>query len=209
MKENLKKFYSELDKMDEKNYIESFLTYTVSPVILGCKPSCTITFTEQGKNLYNLWLRYGEDFITSIGLSYINLINNEDCIVTLIYNKNSLDMYLNNQDIKEFLNSIGYNKKYNLEEWLDSLQKRYAIYKCPHELGVFLGIPLDDVKDFMQCKNKECLLCGYWKVYNDYETAEKTFKIYDKVREYTIEEILCGAKTFNIAMNIKKDFNIT
>jgi len=50
----------------------------------------------------------------------------------------------------------------------------------PHEIGLFLGYPPEDVDGFI--KNKACdfKCAGYWKVYGDRERAEKTFSRYKK-----------------------------
>ena len=81
------------------------------------------------------------------------------------------------------------------------------LYHCPHELGIFLGIPIEDVKDFMECTNKKCLLCGYWKVYNNYYTAEKTFKQYDIIKEHTIHSFVKSSSAIELAEGIKKEFS--
>ena len=36
--------------------------------------------------------------------------------------------------------------------------------------------------DFIECTNKECLMKGYWKVYNGLEKAREVFQIYDKAK---------------------------
>ena len=46
----------------------------------------------------------------------------------------------------------------------------------PHEVGLFLGYPLCDVRGFMQnARGGICLGCGYWKVYENAEECEKLF----------------------------------
>jgi len=57
---------------------------------------------------------------------------------------------------------------------------------CPHEVGIFLGIPVKDVEAFIDCNGKQCILCGYWKVYHDREKALKVFESYDKTRENVV-----------------------
>ena len=34
----------------------------------------------------------------------------------------------------------------------------------PHEIGVFLGYPVEDVEGYMQNDGKNFLLVGYWKM---------------------------------------------
>ena len=53
-----------------------------------------------------------------------------------------------------FLREIGYRENKNLDYYLSKLKMRYKQFNCPHELGIFLGIPLNDVIDFIQGSNK-------------------------------------------------------
>lgn len=52
----------------------------------------------------------------------------------------------------------------------------------PHEIGVFLGYPLEDVVGFIQNEGRECKCCGLWKVYcNEAETK----KLFEKMQKCT------------------------
>ncbi|NLM20268.1 MAG: DUF3793 family protein, partial [Peptococcaceae bacterium] len=67
---------------------------------------------------------------------------------------------------------------------------------CPHEIGVFLGFPCQDVKAFMEYQEKisgarsrsqvergpKLLLNGYWKVYHNPDLASDIFRRYDLAR---------------------------
>lgn len=50
----------------------------------------------------------------------------------------------------------------------------------PHEIGLFIGYPPEDVSGFIDNKAKECKCVGCWKVYGDVEKAQKTFALYKK-----------------------------
>lgn len=53
----------------------------------------------------------------------------------------------------------------------------------PHEIGLFLGYPPEDVDGFIQ-NNACCYKCvGYWKVYGDEEKAQSLFQQYQKCTE--------------------------
>ena len=45
----------------------------------------------------------------------------------------------------------------------------------PHEIGLFLGYPIDDVVAFIANKGRNCLCCGCWKCYTDAEAARRRF----------------------------------
>jgi hypothetical protein len=48
----------------------------------------------------------------------------------------------------------------------------------PHEVGIFLGYPLEDVKAFEVMSGRACRYSGFWKVYSDVDTAQKQMEIY-------------------------------
>lgn len=64
---------------------------------------------------------------------------------------------------------------------ISKLKKRIAEEKCfPHEIGVFLGYPIGDVREFIRNKGQNCLFCGVWKVYCDAGESLKKFERYKK-----------------------------
>lgn len=50
----------------------------------------------------------------------------------------------------------------------------------PHEIGLFLGYPAEDVKGFIEHNGADCKCSGCWKVYGDRQAAEKLFAKYRK-----------------------------
>lgn len=55
----------------------------------------------------------------------------------------------------------------------------------PHEIGLFLGYPPEDVHGFIENKAQDYKLSGLWKVYGDEEKARERFELFKKCdREY-------------------------
>ncbi|MGG7176874.1 DUF3793 family protein [Clostridium paraputrificum] len=195
-------FYNILKVMKDKEYIENILVYNLSPVIAGIKPASTITFKRNGDNSYDKWIRYGRGFIDDMDLKWLEIKSYNNVVIILIYNKYLLKEYLYKEDNKNLLIQIGYSEAKNIYEILNVLKDRYSKCDCPHELGLFLGIPIKDVNDFMS-SNKKCLFCGYWKVYNDVEGAKKIFNKYDEIKEKIIIFILKGERGMDLVGKVK------
>ena len=53
----------------------------------------------------------------------------------------------------------------------------------PHEIGLFLGYPPDDVRGFMDHRDVGCKCVGTWKVYGDAAAAQKAFARYRRCTE--------------------------
>ena len=50
----------------------------------------------------------------------------------------------------------------------------------PHEIGLFLSYPPEDVRGFIRYGGSRSKLTGCWQVYGDAEAARKTFERFDK-----------------------------
>ena len=70
-------------------------------------------------------------------------------------------------------------------QFASSERQHKAVF--PHEIGLFLGYPPEDVLKYYVKKGKDYLFSGYWKVYTNPEKAIKTFELYDECRAYCIK----------------------
>ena len=67
---------------------------------------------------------------------------------------------------------------------VERLRQRLAMDGTfPHEIGLFLGYPPEDVEGFCRCKGQNYKLCGRWKVYGDQEAARRYFQRCDRCRD--------------------------
>ena len=53
----------------------------------------------------------------------------------------------------------------------------------PHEIGLFLGYPPEDVRGFIENKAQDCKCVGCWKVYGDETAAQRRFAQYQKCKD--------------------------
>ncbi|NME84099.1 DUF3793 family protein [Clostridium sp. SM-530-WT-3G] len=200
-------FYEKLESMQGTEHIENFLVYHTALVIAKVKPAVTITLGKRKIERINAWNKCGRKFLKSIDLKCIELRETENSIILLVYDEDLLEKEINTRDHIEFLKSLGYSEEIKINEYVKFLKIRYEKYHCPHELGVFLGIPIEDVRDFMKCTDKKCLLCGYWKVYNNKDDAEKIFTKYDKIKDFTMKSMLNGSLSRDLILSIKNFFH--
>lgn len=68
----------------------------------------------------------------------------------------------------------------------------------PHEIGIFLGYPIEDVKGFIKWQGRKYLFAGYWKVYAHLVETKELFQAYDKAKEQSIQEFLNGKSILEI-----------
>lgn len=58
----------------------------------------------------------------------------------------------------------------------------------PHEIGLFLGYPPEDVQGFIENKAEGHKMTGYWKVYGNEEEAKRKFEKFKKCTRIYCEE---------------------
>ena len=96
-----------------------------------------------------------------------------------VYNKKKLSEHLFDDENKKFLEEEGYGYA-SLEEAMTQLRVRLKGEDFPHEIGVFLGYPLEDVKGFINNPYSGYKILGYWKVYSNEEETAKIFERYKR-----------------------------
>ncbi|MDD6769844.1 MAG: DUF3793 family protein [Inconstantimicrobium porci] len=198
-----------LNSMKDKEYMEAFLVYNTSLICAGVKPAVTLTLMIiNERDLHDLWIKYGKTYIAELNLNYEVLRQSKNSSTLIIYDYNQLYDCLKKNCNIEFLKILGYKENGDLSEQIAMLRKRYDMYKCPHELGIFLGYPIDDVISFMKDSRKHCKLCGYWKVYNSEEKAEKIFMLFDNIRNCAAETIIKGYTNKQLVEKIKDGVNL-
>ena len=205
MDDFINKFMSSMNSLNEKDYMFNLITYGIAPTICGYKTSTLIMLSDKYKNSYNLWREYKEEFLRKLPLKYFELNKTEESVTVLFYDENSLALRIKQKDYMNFLKDFGYKEKEGILNCLCRLRERYR-EGCPHEIGLFLDIPLQDVLGFMKNSGKNFLCCGYWKVYNDVEGALDTFEKYNSSKKKAMELIGQGKKAFEV-ISILNNYN--
>ena len=70
----------------------------------------------------------------------------------------------------------------------------------PHEVGLFLGYPPEDVLGFVRNRAKNYKTVGLWKVYGDTQMAQRQFEACRKCTEESISRFKSGASLEQLIM---------
>lgn len=70
------------------------------------------------------------------------------------------------------------------------IERVRASEEFPHEIGLFLGYPPEDVQGFLD--HRPCKCSGCWKVYGDENKAKKTFDLYKKCERVYCQQLAQG-----------------
>lgn len=196
------KFYFK-EKNSVEDYVKEHLCLN-APVLLGLKPAAIFTVSKAEKvRLEELLFSCGkkkggncpleeycggarmeEAFPSDCRVFAIVTLHSGEKESILLYRKDILYAHLADRKVKRFLHSLalGYEEG---SDWILHFKKRFLEYKeegreFPHEIGIFLGYPLWDIRAFMQNPRREAKLTGYWKVYYKVEKAREQFQKYDR-----------------------------
>ncbi len=152
-------------------------------LISFCAP--TLAGIKTG-SIFNMDISIAEEEIRRINGKF----NNRDIYVTVlakrrkaaliyVYRRKRLDYDLSRPKCKELMEGLGYYG--GCIDRIEHLKERIVCCESfPHEIGLFLSYPPEDVEGFIENKGENALLCGYWKVYGNAEEAKKKFNIYSR-----------------------------
>ena len=172
-----------------------------APLFKGYKVACiTNVRREDMRNMHLL--------LNGTGICYRALTFCRDKYLVLLYRSAQLKTYLKQPEVKTFLADYGYEEN-SLEKVLERLSLRVREHskneiEFPHEIGIFLNYPLEDVRGFIEHKGQDSLFCGYWKVYHNKKEAIKTFESYNRCRDFYTSTFLNGKGILEIMDYYKK-----
>ena len=188
--------------MDLKS-IETQIALQCAPLISGLKVSNLLIISAEDQELVRVILRRS-------GISFFRLLRTGEKVTFLLFRKNPLEAYLKQQEVEAMLAEAGY-AELSLGNILSTFQKRYAHYmsaggRFPHEMGLLLGYPAEDVRGFVENEGKNFLYSGYWKVYADVEEKRRLFQKFENAKETVIQLLSYGVGIQDI-LDIYKDEN--
>lgn len=160
-----------------------------APVIAGIKISNLLIIPYDNECML-------ESFVKGTYLQFFRLMQNGKKTTYIIFNRKSFEEYLSSPEVIRFLKSYGY-QNIRIGEMLVEFQKRYkknigTPEQFPHEMGIILGYPVEDVIGFTKNKGKDFLYSGYWKVYEDMNAKVELFKRFENAMNEQIKMMASG-----------------
>lgn len=123
--------------------------------------------------------------------------------LVMVYRAKELEEHLRSKEVSDYLREFGYRRDDFISNLIRLHQRMNGFYnkmkEFPHEVGVFLGYPICDIKGFLENRGERYLHSGYWKIYGNLEETRKKFLSYDEAREIAIDEFLSGRELESIA----------
>lgn len=182
------------------------ITMSFEFLISQCAP--TLAGIKVG-NLFSYTIKDGEDFQYKLAklnqlfngkgvfFKILRHVNNQ--VLLYVYRKNQLENVLKDKDIITFLSEYNY-VDFTIDGCLDILTEHLKQKDFPHEIGIFLGYPLYDIRSFILHKGLNYKCVGCWKVYSDECSAQKTFAKFNKCKEIYCKKYAEGFDIFKLTV---------
>jgi len=175
------------------NRFEHTLAIHCAPAMAGIKAADMISWPGTPEETGQL-LALFEQNMAGTGIRVRQLCFCRGKSLLLTYRAQRLKAQLARQEVRELLLRDGYPVERSLEEMLDHLGER--ILACPadfpHEVGLFLGYPVEDVEGYRKNSGRDFKFCGLWKVYSDVERAQACFHRYKCCRRALCRRVAGG-----------------
>ena len=181
---------------DDENSVELRLIIQNAAVLKGKRISGMLFLND--KELARISMK-----LHNTNISLIILCTCKKRHLVMVYRAKELEEHLRSKEVSDYLREFGYRRDDFISNLIRLHQRMNGFYnkmkEFPHEVGVFLGYPICDIKGFLENKGERYLHSGYWKIYGNLEETRKKFLSYDEARETAIDEFLSGRELESIA----------
>ncbi len=160
---------------------ERTLLETCSPTLAGMKPANLISLRYEDPELAKRDIREMNRIFVRKGLRAVPLNYCREHVLLYLYRPRFLRTEFDKPGVQELLEEYGYDCS-DVDGCVarlgERIRMRHDNKEFPHEIGLFLGYPLEDVQGFIHHKDVGCKCVGCWRVYGDEEKARAVFRNY-------------------------------
>lgn len=135
--------------------------------LFSCKCCCKKELTAAVRRLNRM--------LVPKGLRVIPVKFSDGNALIYVYRPDRLEGDLTDKTACRLLKQCGYCVDNSNSCVVQLIKRLGSCNDFPHEIGLFLGYPPEDVNGFINDKPHNCKYTGVWKVYGDVEKAKKSF----------------------------------
>lgn len=166
---------------------EAVLVAQCAPTLAGVKPASLFRWRDArgGETAREAAAHWGRELAPfGIAVRILKTCPRTGDSLIYLYRAGWLRKILTEPANLGFLARMGYALDQGCSGLLEQLSARLCLERAfPHEIGVFLGYPLEDVVGFIENQGRNYTCCGYWKAYGDPAEARHRFAQYRRCTE--------------------------
>ncbi len=178
---------------------EDVLVRNSSPTLAGLKTGSLFNLTFQSLYEMNICIQGWNQILSRKGLQACPLRIRGTRALIYVYRPSWLARDLQSPDSFMLLQQYGYCPMFP-EQCLSRLKERLSSEdEFPHEIGLFLGYPPEDVRGFIRDANGQ-KYTGMWKVYGNVKKAQRLFEKYKRCTAVYCRQYYSGVPLERLAV---------
>ncbi len=178
--------------------LEPLIVRYGSPTLSGLKTGSLFTCTFSSRCERQDCLLYWNQRLSHKGLYLLPLNECRGRTLIYLYRPSFLARDLSNPKAAALLTRLHYPAHSAACCVAQLMAKLRTNESFPHEIGLFLGYPPEDVQGFMN-NPSDCKYAGYWKVYENADAARTLFAQYRLCTRHNQESLAMGAPLETLA----------
>ena len=170
----------------DKETVEQIIVDSCAPFLMGLRAVCMIAAEDEALNELHEIFAQSDIEVYPIG------VQGRGRNLFLLYREYRLAGELLHSTTAVRLHEAGYDDL-RLPAVLHRLSERYHAFldgriPFPHEIGLILGYPVEDVDGFVEHRGENYIYSGYWKVYANLPSKMQLFERYRRA-ENTVADL--------------------
>lgn len=159
---------------------EELLLRHCSPTLAALKAGSLFTCPSEFMPILEQVVKTWNEQLNAKGVQVLVLLKRKRTALVYVYRPTLLKIELAKFETQQLLSSYGY-PLCQIETTLSFLKDKLTFHEeFPHEIGVFLGYPPEDVRLFIENKGCNGKCDGCWKVYDNEVDAKQRFAQFKK-----------------------------
>lgn len=173
---------------------DAFLVEHCAPTFAGLKTGNLFRISYADIEVFREELRELNGILKRKGLRAVPVRMTAEFALVYLYRPDFLKRDLGCEEAARLLTSLGYEPQSvnRSVAFLARMMREKEVF--PHEVGLFLGYPPEDVLGFMKSSREGVKCVGCWKVYGDEARARAAFWRFQRCREVFEENVQRGRK---------------
>lgn len=184
---------------------EQIFVKCASPALCGIKSASLFSMNIDIYGNGSEKLEELMSYFSEKGIFIFPIQKKDNRMLFFVYNRKLLRERCSSKKAIQYLKEKNYPVTSGFDSILLELLSRLMTNKTfPHEVGFFLGYPLEDVIQFEVQHGNGFKFCGDWKVYGNLKDALVQMNEYKNCRNYCSSQLEKGFAIPQVALNYRK-----
>ena len=171
---------------------DEIIIQNCSPTLAGIKTGNLFSAEFDSKEELMNDIRILNKKLSPKGLRILPMRYMRERVLLYLYRPSHLKVDLSSGEAYNLLVKLGYNCACPEQCIVKLIKKLKSASDFPHEIGLFLGYPPEDVRGFIENRATNYKLIGTWKVYGDENKARETFNKFQRCTDSYTNQLRCG-----------------